>query len=142
MTGKIVTLDSYYDIMEAEIIRGRLEANNVKCFIADDNILASNPAYNVAMGGVKIKVFEHDLEICRQILTEEPIMQEGETLIACRSCRSTNVFYGPAPFKRNWLYIAISVLICGYYPPYINRTWIGKDCGANFKLGKDQILQD
>ncbi|HWZ35856.1 MAG TPA: DUF2007 domain-containing protein [Mucilaginibacter sp.] len=142
MTDKIVTLDAYYDIMEAEIIRGRLEANDIPCFIADDNVMASVPVYNIAMGGVKIKVFEHDLEACRAILAEEPILAEGDALISCPDCHSTDVFYGPAPLKRNWFYIILSMLIGGYYPPYINRTWICKDCGTNFKLLKEEFTEE
>lgn len=102
MKDKIVTLSTYYDLMEAEIVLGRLQANGVSCFIADDNIVASNPFYNQAVGGVKIKVFEHDVETCRNMLAEEPVLAEDETLIACPECQSTNVFYGPAPVKRNW----------------------------------------
>ncbi|MEO6149879.1 MAG: DUF2007 domain-containing protein [Mucilaginibacter sp.] len=62
---KIVTLDSYYDPMLAEIIRGRLEANGIPSFVVDD------PVYKQALGGVKLKVFERDLEKCREILAEE-----------------------------------------------------------------------
>ncbi|RVU02636.1 DUF2007 domain-containing protein [Mucilaginibacter limnophilus] len=65
---KIVTLDSYYDPMLAEIIRGRLEAEGISCFIADGNVLSAQPFYNQAVGGVKIKVFEKDLERCQEIL--------------------------------------------------------------------------
>lgn len=141
MKDKIVTLDAYYDVMEAEIIRGRLEANDIPCFIADDNVLNSNPAYNLMIGGVKIKVFEHDLEKCHTILNEEPILAEGEALISCPDCHSSNVFYGPAPFKRNWFYIFLSALAGGAYPPYINRTWVCKDCGTNFKLSKQEAIE-
>ena len=71
MEDKIVTLESYYDPMLAQIILGRLQANGISCFIADENTLAANPFYNQAIGGVKIKVFEHDLQKCREILAEE-----------------------------------------------------------------------
>lgn len=142
MEDKIVTLNAYYDVMEAEIVRARLEANGIPCFIADDNVLNSNPIYNLAMGGVRINVFEHDLETCREILAEEPMLNEGDALIACPECTSTNVFYGPGPYKRNWLAVIVSVLVGGYYPPYIKRNWICKDCGMNFKLQKDEVFEE
>lgn len=142
MDDKIVTLNSYYDLMEAEIVRARLEANGVQCFIADDNVLNSNPIYNLAMGGVRINVFEHDLETCREILNEEPILNEDEALIACPVCASTNVFYGPAPIKRNWFYVMVSLLVGGAYPPYLNRNWICKDCGQNFELSKKEVIEE
>ncbi|WP_214071073.1 DUF2007 domain-containing protein [Mucilaginibacter sp. dw_454] len=138
MQDKIVTLSSYYDLMEAEIILGRLKANDIQCFIADDNVMSANPFYNQAMGGIKIKVFEHDLELCRQVLGEEVIAVENVSLTTCPVCQSTDVFYGPAPATRNWLSIAISTLFLGAYPVYLERTWICKHCGANFKQGEEK----
>jgi DNA-directed RNA polymerase subunit RPC12/RpoP len=142
MKDKIVTLDAYYDVMEAEIIRARLEANDIPCFIADDNVMNSVPVYNLMMGGVRINVFERDLETCRAILAEEPILAEGDALIACPECNSTNVFYGPGPYKRNWFFALFSALVGGYYPPYIKRNWICKDCGTNFNLLKEEFIEE
>lgn len=68
---KIVTLASYYDPILAEIIRGRLEAHGIDCFIADGNTVAAQPFYNQAIGGIKIKVFERDITKCRAILAED-----------------------------------------------------------------------
>lgn len=138
MTDKIVTLSAYYDLMEAEIVRGRLEANGIACFIADDNIIASNPFYNQAVGGVKIKVFEHDVESCRKILAEESILTEEDTHITCPECQSTDIFYGPAPIKRNWFYLVVSALL-GPNPYPVHRTWICRDCGTNFNLSKESV---
>jgi hypothetical protein len=70
MDDKIVTLESYYDPMLAEIILARLQANGIPCFMADENSIGANPLYNNALGGVKIKVFEHDIEKCKEILAE------------------------------------------------------------------------
>jgi len=78
MEDKIVTLEAYYDPMLAEIILGRLKANGIPCFLADENTLAANPFYNQAIGGVKIKVFEHDLEKCRAILADTEEIDTNE----------------------------------------------------------------
>lgn len=132
MEDKIVTLEAYYDPMLAEIILGRLEANGIPCFLADENTLAANPFYNQAIGGVKIKVFEHDLEKCRAILAEEVVPQSvDEELISCPNCQSTNVSYGPAPIKKNWFSILISFLL-STYPVHLHRIWSCADCGTNF----------
>lgn len=132
MDDKIITLASYYDPMEAQIVRGRLEANGISCFIADDNMLAANPFYNQALGGVKLKVFEHDLEQCRGILTEEAVLEAGDELMTCPYCKSTHVHFAAAPVKRNWFSIILAVLI-STFPIYLYRSWICMDCGANFK---------
>jgi hypothetical protein len=65
---KIITFEQYYDPMLAHIIRTKLEDNGVPCFIADDNIISANPIYSNAVGGIKLKIFERDLERCREIV--------------------------------------------------------------------------
>ena len=100
MDDKIVTFQSYYDPMLAHIVRTRLEANGISCFVADENTIGANPLYNQAVGGVKVKVFERDLERCRAILATEgdlheqdhfEIDDENNTYVVCPYCASTNV---------------------------------------------------
>jgi DNA-directed RNA polymerase subunit RPC12/RpoP len=141
MEDKIVTLASYYDPMEAQIVRGRLEANGISCFIADDNMLAANPFYNQALGGVKIKVFEYDVEKCREILTEEVTLETDDKPMACPYCKSNNVRYGTASIKRNWFAILISLLVSPF-PIHARPTWICMDCGASFNPPQKNELKD
>jgi hypothetical protein len=86
--------------MLAHIIRSRLEANGISCFVADENTIGANSLYNPAVGGVKIKIFERDLEKCREILATEGDLHEQDhfeidndsnTYVVCPYCASTNV---------------------------------------------------
>jgi DNA-directed RNA polymerase subunit RPC12/RpoP len=138
MEDKIVTLTSYYDPMEAQIVRGRLEANGISCFIADDNTLAANPFYNQALGGIKIKVFEHDLEKCREILAEDVVLESGDELMTCPYCKSTQVRYGVAPVKRSWFSIILTVLVSPH-AIHPQQSWTCRDCGANFNSPKNEL---
>jgi hypothetical protein len=132
MDDKIVTLESYYDLMLAQIILGRLKANDIPCFIADENTLSANPFYNQAIGGIKIKVFEHYLDKCREILSEEAVIEPGEEeLMTCPYCQSKNVHYGPTTGTKNWFGILLTALL-SVYPVHLHRTWNCHDCGANF----------
>jgi hypothetical protein len=97
---KIVTFESYYDPMLAHIVRTRLEANGIPCFIADDNTIGANPLYNQAVGGIKLKVFEKDIQRCREILASDGDLKEQDhvevddetnTYVVCPYCGSTNV---------------------------------------------------
>jgi hypothetical protein len=97
---KIITFESYYDPMLAHIVRTRLEANGISCFIADENTIGANPLYNQAVGGVKLKIFERDLQKCREILATEGDLHEHDhfeidddtnTYMLCPFCASTNV---------------------------------------------------
>lgn len=68
---KIITFEQYYDPMLAHIIRTRLEDAGIPCFIADENTIGAQPFYNQAIGGIKLKIFERDLERCKEVLSED-----------------------------------------------------------------------
>jgi hypothetical protein len=77
---EIVTFETYYDPMLAQIIRTKLEANGIPCFITDENLGVLYPVYNQGGGGIKIKVFARDLEKCKEIVADEPGLLPGEEL--------------------------------------------------------------
>ncbi|MFD0794444.1 DUF2007 domain-containing protein [Mucilaginibacter litoreus] len=96
----IITFERYYDPMLAHIVRTKLEDAGIPCFIADDNIIAANPLFNNAVGGIKLKIFERDLQRCREILEQSgnlhehdhvEIDEESQAPVICPYCASTNV---------------------------------------------------
>ena len=74
----IVTFETYYNPMLAEIVRAKLEANAIPCFLADENMGSIYPAYNQGGGGIKLKVFARDLEKCRGIVADDAELSAGE----------------------------------------------------------------
>jgi len=79
----IVTFETFYDPILAEIIRTKLEANGIPCLVADENMGSIFPAYNQGGGGIKLKVFARDLEKCREIRADhtEPTEEDSENKI-------------------------------------------------------------
>ncbi len=77
---EIITFQTYYNQMEAEIIRTKLEANGVNCFIADESLGVLYPVYNQGGGGVKIKIFAQDMERCKEILADEANLSPDEDI--------------------------------------------------------------
>ena len=68
---EIVTFETFYSPMLAEIIRTKLEANDIPCFLSDESLGALYPVYNQGAGGIKLKVFARDLERCREIIDND-----------------------------------------------------------------------
>ncbi|HEY8928111.1 MAG TPA: DUF2007 domain-containing protein [Mucilaginibacter sp.] len=136
---KIITFESYYDPMLAHIIRSRLEANGISCFIADENIIGANPLYNNAVGGVKLKIFEKDLERCREILATEgdlheedhiEIDNENDTYVVCPFCASTNVSHiDPEGEKAGFLNSLMNLA----NPFYTQQNWHCNNCRQDFE---------
>jgi len=67
---KIVIFHTYYDAMEAHIVKSRLMDAGIQCFLSDENI-GSQIGYNQAIGGVKLNLLEKDVEAAKAILSEE-----------------------------------------------------------------------
>lgn len=76
MDEELVTVETTYDIFEAEFLRNRLEGEGFEVFLADENIVG---AYNLlagAVGGIKIKVFSDDADDARTLIER---LREAET---------------------------------------------------------------
>ena len=137
---KIITFESYYDPMLAHIIRTKLEDNGIQCFIADENTIGANPLYNQAVGGVKLKIFERDLQKCKDILAEEgdlhdqdhfEIDEDTDNVVICPYCASTNVSYGVTSQKNaNWFSSLFSSL---FFPFTAQKDWHCFNCHRDFE---------
>jgi hypothetical protein len=139
---KIITFESYYDPMLAHIVRTRLEANGIPCFIADENTIGANPLYNQAVGGVKLKIFERDLERCREILANEgdlheqdhfEIDDETKTYVVCPYCASTNVsnVVADKDYKEQWPDF-LNSFINLVNPFHVQKNWHCNNCQQDF----------
>ncbi len=66
--GDLVLLGRYVSPMEAEIVRGRLEAEGVSAVVADAHIVQMTALMSQAFGGVRVLVPESQLIRAREIL--------------------------------------------------------------------------
>lgn len=139
---KIVTLQSYYDPMLAHIVRTRLESDGIPCFIADEYALGSVSLFSQATGGIKVKVFERDLEKCREILAREGDLHEedhiepeegSDTYVECPYCGSTNVSHlVPEKNDSRWpeFLNSLSNLVS---PFHVEKHWHCNHCRQDFE---------
>jgi hypothetical protein len=63
---KTITLHTYNDISEAEMIAAKLESRGIKTFVHDENVMGVDP-----VAGVKLKVFEKDVAEAEKIIKED-----------------------------------------------------------------------
>ena len=81
----LVTVTTASELMEANIMKSKLQSEGINCFLADEVTIGINPLYSPALGGIRVQVSSHDLELARQILkVEEPRL----TLMGCPRCGS------------------------------------------------------
>ena len=60
MAERFVTVAAFYEPVEAQLVRGHLEAAGIECFVADQEIVNVNLSYSRAVGGVKVQVKESE----------------------------------------------------------------------------------
>lgn len=92
-----VTIKSFDNIMEAYMLRSRIESEGIECFLFDEEIVALNTLYTWAVGGVKLKVLDKDVPQVMEILkdiSETPLTNEQGSEISCPSCNSVNINNG------------------------------------------------
>jgi hypothetical protein len=139
--ARITTLESYYDPMLAQIVYAKLKANRIPCFIADEYFLWAKPYLNEALGGVKIRIFEKDVEKCKLILEAKDEVAErvdsnvhdefGANLI-CPYCSSVNTRYGVATIVKFHL-PSVLASIFFFVPLYFRMAWHCFNCHREFE---------
>ncbi|TDG35260.1 DUF2007 domain-containing protein [Pedobacter changchengzhani] len=139
MNDRTTVYASYYNPIEANIIKTRLDDAGFACFLADENISTINPLYNQAVGGVRLIVFERDVEEIKAFLGEDnAIATEEEEVVnednvVCENCGSTNVSYGQATQKRFSWWVTIISLLTASYPFKANKCYHCYACGHEFE---------
>ena len=66
---KLKTVHTSLTPIACHILKGRLESEGISCFIYDENIVWVHPFRAVAVGGVKLKVPEDQLELALKIIS-------------------------------------------------------------------------
>ena len=156
-TEKFITVLTFTFASEVAIIRGRLEAEGITCFVQDELTVQVNPFYSNAIGGVKLQVRESDLRQAIEILKETGYIQEEELQpskkstrlnkhtenrqvtirkisTTCPVCGSEEIIKTK---KAGWLFLFTSFLLlpfCGIFSPFFQKKYYCFDCKQEFKL--------
>src|SRR5690554_3755710 len=64
------TIKTFTHSTEIIILRSRLEAEGIECFLKDEYTVDANPFYSNAIGGVKLQVREKDVSKAMEILKD------------------------------------------------------------------------
>lgn len=71
---KLVVLKKYYNVIDANIVKGALEASGIPA-----GVIADSTANAIWMAPVRVVVFERDLELAKQVLSESEELGEETT---------------------------------------------------------------
>lgn len=123
MQDELVKLATFNWPIDAYLLKMRLEAEGISCYIFDDNIISLNWLYANTVWGVKLYTSSKDLEKALEIVDQKPIEEDR-----CPNCDSNNL-----EFKRisGWLLLG-SYFVFGVPVLFFKGVWKCRDCGGRW----------
>ncbi|EGV42155.2 DUF2007 domain-containing protein [Bizionia argentinensis JUB59] len=93
MQDTFTTIAVFQYTSEAEIIKGRLEAEGISVFLLDNHTINTNPIVSNAIGGVKLKVLSGQEKEAKEILNSISTysMDNVAQVIKCPNCHKTQI---------------------------------------------------
>ncbi len=121
---------------EAQIIKGRLEAEGIQVFLADNHTIDTDPLVSNAIGGVNLKVRNEDEKKALEVLlsiNKYALDDEGNQ-ITCPKCQSEKVeLLTHVKSLKSIFFFSLSFLFT-VLPIYINREYHCDVCKNKFSL--------
>jgi hypothetical protein len=93
MENTFVTVARFQYSTEAQIIKGRLEADGIEVFLKDNITIDTDPLVSQAIGGIKLNVLAKDEAKAKEILeavSAYALDDEGKVMV-CPHCESTEI---------------------------------------------------
>ena len=85
---KIVIYAAYDTVMQANLVKTKLDAYGIPCFLTEENFTGLYPLRNDIFLGVRLHVFEKDFDRVKEVLTDSPLVTDP---ILCPRCNSVHV---------------------------------------------------
>lgn len=75
----LVTIRSYWGLLEAEMARGLLESAGIDAFLFDDNMVRMDWFNAIALGGIKLRVDADNVDAANRVLEDAAEKAAAET---------------------------------------------------------------
>lgn len=90
--NEIVVFRTFRDAISANIVKSKLDAFGIPCFLTEENLSNLYPGASALMNSqVRLHLFLHDAESASQVLAESNLILQDDTVMRCPACQSTNV---------------------------------------------------
>lgn len=134
---KLITVAAYSFPYEADLAKGRLEAEAIPAFVADEHTVHIDWLYSNAIGGIKLQVPESDAIRAKEILSADVSQDlmtdaaEDDPDSVCSKCGGVASEYVDQNEKRftyfSWLLLSFPLI-----PP--RRKMKCKECGYIWRI--------
>ena len=136
MQNTFVTIARYQYSSEAQIVKGRLEADGIDVFLSDNITIDTDPLVSNAIGGVKLKVLAKDEKEARNILASIQVhsLDDNGNPIICPNCgeQHISIYSTITDFKSFIAFLA--GFIFGTLPFSNRYKYKCEDCSVEFPI--------
>jgi len=88
----IIVFQKFDNAIEANIAKSKLDAYDIPCFLTEENMANLYPgASNLMNFSVRLHLFGHDAERARQIMAENNLRVDDDSITLCPRCHSSNI---------------------------------------------------
>ena len=136
MSDTFKTIARFQYSSEAQIIKGRLEADGIQVFLSDNLTIDTDPLVSNAIGGVKLKVLSHQAIEAENILKsikKYSINDEGDA-VNCPNCNSEKIeLFSTIKDAKSLFWFIFGVLFSSL-PFYTKHKYRCEDCKTEFDI--------
>ncbi len=136
MSDTFKTIARFQYSSEAQIIKGRLEAEGIQVFLTDNLTIDTDPLVSNAIGGVKLKLLSRQAMEAQHILetiNKYSLDDEGNT-INCPNCNSEHIqLFSTIKDLKSFFSFFFGVLI-GTLPFYAKHKYRCDNCNNEFDI--------
>ncbi len=140
MSDTFKTIARFQYSAEAQIIKGRLQAEGIQVFLSDNITIDTDPLVSNAIGGVKLKVLSNQALEAEDILKsikKYSINDEGDA-IDCPNCNSEKIeLFSTIKDAKSFfalIFAFITTLFVSTLPLYSKHKYRCEDCKTEFDL--------
>lgn len=88
---EIIVFKKYDNAIDANIAKSKLDAYGIPCFLTEENMANLYPgASNLMNFSVRLHLFGYDVDRAMQIMSENHLRVDDETIVRCPRCGSRN----------------------------------------------------
>jgi DNA-directed RNA polymerase subunit RPC12/RpoP len=127
----IIVLKSFESAIEANLAKTKLDAYGIPCFLSEENIGNLYPIQNPRFSGVRLHLFQKDVEQARQVLRSTVALTE-EDAVHCPRCGSARVGLAYSKKTNSKLLKQLAALLFMIIAPS-KKVYNCPDCGLEFQ---------
>jgi hypothetical protein len=131
---EIVVFRKFETTIEANIVKSKLDAYGIPCFLTEENMTNLYPGASSLMNfNVRLHLFSNDLPRARQVLEENHLDVDDGSAIKCPRCNSRRV---ERDFPKNLSTTFMSTLNVMFFGVFFPEKKVSRclDCELEFNL--------